>query len=226
MTRVAGLTGSTIGKKIVMALSGVILALFVIAHMLGNLHLFEGAEEINAYGVFLREVGAPVAPHGGLLWANRIVLLLALAAHVWAWLAVWRKSRDARRHGYREFDRGQVFSRVSLTMGWAGVFILLFVVYHILHMTTGDAHPDFVPENVYHNLIAGLSGWPVATVYLLAALAVGLHLYHGIWSATQTLGLNYPRWERWRRPASIAIAVIVGLGFALVPLAIATGLVP
>ncbi len=209
-----------------MAVSGIILALFVIAHMLGNLHLFEGAEEINAYGVFLREVGAPVAPHGGLLWANRMVLLIALAAHVWAWIAVWRKSRDARRQGYREFDRaGQVFSRVSLTMGWAGVFILLFVVYHILHMTTGDAHPEFVPENVYHNLVTGLSGWPVATVYVLASLAVGLHLYHGIWSATQTLGLNYPRWERFRRPASIAIAVIVGLGFALVPLAIATGLV-
>lgn len=225
MNRVAGLYGSTIGKKIVMAVSGVVLAAFVIAHMLGNLHLFEGAEEINAYGVFLREVGAPVAPHGGLLWANRIILLLALGAHVWSWVAVWRKSRDARRHGYREFER-KVFSPVSLTMGWAGVFILLFVVYHILHMTTGDAHPDFVPENVYHNLITGLSGWPVATVYVLAALAVGLHLYHGVWSATQTLGLNYPRWERFRRPASIAIALIVGFGFALVPLAIATGLVP
>jgi succinate dehydrogenase / fumarate reductase cytochrome b subunit len=224
MTRFAGFLSSTIGKKVVMALSGLVLASFVVAHMLGNLHVFEGAEEINDDGAFLREVGSPMAPHGALLWANRIALLLALGAHVWAWLGVWRKSKDARQKGYREFDR-KVFSKVSLLMAWAGVFILLFVVYHILHMTTGDAHPDFVHGDVYHNLVVGLGGWPVAAIYLVAALSVGLHLYHGIWSATQTLGLNYPRIDRWRRPISIAIAVVVGLGFALVPLAIATGMV-
>lgn len=224
MSRVSGLFGSTIGQKILMALSGLFLAGFVIAHMAGNLHVFEGAAEINEYGEFLREIGSPLVPHGVLLWTNRLLLFAALAVHVVMWIAVWRKSNDARRKGYKEFDR-KVFSKVSLLMAYAGVFILLFVVFHILHMTTGDVHPDFIHGDVYHNLMVGLGGWPVAAIYLLAAAAVGLHLYHGIWSATQTLGLNYPRIDRWRRPASIAIAVIVGLGFALVPLAIATGIV-
>ena len=224
MSRVAGLLGSTIGKKILMALSGLFLAGFVIAHMAGNLHVFEGAAEINEYGEFLREMGSPLVPHQALLWLNRILLITAFGVHLAMWVSVWRKSQDARRHGYREFDR-KVFSKVSLLMGWAGVFILLFVIFHILHMTTGDVHPDFVHGDVYHNLMVGLGGWPIAAVYILAAAAVGLHLYHGIWSATQTLGLNFPRIERWRRPVSIAIALIVGLGFALVPLAIATGMV-
>jgi succinate dehydrogenase / fumarate reductase cytochrome b subunit len=224
MSRVAGLLGSTIGRKILMALSGLFLAGFVIAHMAGNLHVFEGAAEINEYGEFLREMGSPLVPHQALLWANRILLIAAFGVHIAMWISVWRKSQDARRHGYREYDR-VVFSKVSLLMAYAGVFILLFVVFHILHMTTGDVHPDFVHGDVYHNLLVGLGGWPIAGVYILAAAAVGLHLYHGIWSATQTLGLNFPRIERWRRPVSIAIALIVGLGFALVPLAIATGMV-
>jgi succinate dehydrogenase / fumarate reductase cytochrome b subunit len=224
MSRAANIYSTTVGKKIVMAVSGVVLAGFVVGHMLGNLHLFEGAAEINEYGAYLREIGAPLVPHGAALWASRAILLLALGAHVLSWISVARKSRDARRTGYQSYER-KVFSKTSLTMGWAGVFIFLFVIFHLLHLTTGDAHPDFVHGDVYHNLIVGLGGWPVASVYLLAAASVALHLYHGVWSATQTLGLDYPRLDRYRRPLSIGIAVIVGLGFAAVPLAIATGVV-
>ncbi|MEN8376695.1 MAG: succinate dehydrogenase cytochrome b subunit [Gemmatimonadota bacterium] len=224
MSRATKLYSTTVGKKIVMALSGIVLAGFVVAHMAGNLHLFEGAAEINEYAAFLREVGSPLVPHGAALWASRVILLLALGVHVVSWLSVAGKSRDARRTGYRSYER-KVFSKTSLTMAWAGVFIFLFVIFHLLHLTTGDAHPDFVQGDVYHNLVVGLGGWPMAAVYLGAAAAVALHLYHGIWSATQTLGLDYPRLDRYRRPVSIGIAVIVGLGFAAVPLAIATGVV-
>ena len=223
MGRVTILWGSSIGKKAAMAVSGLLLFGFVIAHMLGNLKAFEGPEAMDAYALFLREVGYPLLPEYGALWIVRIGLLAALALHAIPAWQLWRQSRAARDRGYRKED-SQVFSYASRTMRWGGVIILLFVVYHLLHMTTGHAHPDFEYGAVYDNLVAGFQSFPVTGVYLVAVGALSLHLYHGVWSLFGTLGTDNPRVDRIRRPLALVSAVGLFVGYALVPVAILLGI--
>ena len=218
------LTRSAVGKKAVMAVSGIVLFGYVLLHMLGNLKLYEGPQKLDAYAGFLREVGSPLVPPEGLLWVVRVVLLVAVVLHVWSAWALTRMSYAARPVGYEKRD-AVAMSYASRTMRWGGVILLLFIVYHLLHLTTGTLHPRFMPGAVYHNIVTGLQVWWVALFYAAAQVALGLHLYHGLWSMFQTLGWNHPRYNRWRRWFAAAFAWLITLGNLSFPLAVWSGLI-
>jgi succinate dehydrogenase / fumarate reductase cytochrome b subunit len=218
------LTRSAVGKKAVMAVSGIVLFGYVLLHMLGNLKLYEGPQKLDAYAGFLREVGSPLVPPEGLLWVVRAVLLVAVVLHVWSAWALTRMSYAARPVGYEKRD-AVAMSYASRTMRWGGVVLLLFIVYHLLHLTTGTLHPRFMPGAVYHNVVTGLQVWWVALFYAAAQVALGLHLYHGLWSMFQTMGWNHPRYNRWRRWFAAAFAWLVTLGNLSFPLAVWSGLI-
>lgn len=228
MRRVANLYRSSVGKKALMAVSGIVLVVFVIGHMLGNLKAFQttgasGVHPLDEYGVFLRGLGYPVVPEYGVLWAARLILLVAVGAHIFAALQLWRQSRAARDTGYRK-ETSQVFSYASRTMRWGGVIVLLFVIYHLLHFTTGHVHPQFEYGSVYANLVIGFQQTPVVLVYLVAVGALSLHLYHGLWSAFSTLGVQNLRVQPLRRPLAAAVAVGLFVGYAVVPVAVMAGI--
>ncbi len=224
MRRVARLYGSSVGKKVVMAVSGVILVGFIIGHMVGNLKAFQGSEHLDAYAEFLREVGYPAIPHGGFLWFFRIVLLVSVALHMLSALQLYLQSSSARSVAYRKRE-SLALSYASRTMRWGGVIIASFVVYHLLHFTTGTVHPRYVRGDVYANLVVGFQSVPVGLAYLVAVGALGLHLYHGIWSAFQTLGASHPKYDHLRRPLAVALAVLVVAGFLSVPAAVMAGII-
>jgi len=228
----SGLHESSIGKKVLMAASGILLFGFVIGHMLGNLKIFTGELHFNEYAVFLRTVGAPAVPEGGLLWLARIGLLAAVTLHLTSAAALWRRSNAARRQGYVK-SNDISFSYASRTMRWGGVIILLFVVYHLLHLTWGVAHNDFVcanhPDafdghaNAFHNVVAGFQIWWVSAIYVLAMIPLGMHIYHGLWSATQTLALRNDVVRRVRRPLAAALAGGIVIGNISIPLSVLIG---
>ena len=222
MSSTKSLTRSLIGRKVLMAVSGVVLLLFVFAHMAGNLHFFEGPERIDAYARFLRTVGEPVLGYGQALWIVRIVLIVCAVVHVLAAWSVTRASWAARPVGYRQL-RPVETTYAARTMRWGGVIILAFVVFHLLDLTFGSANPSYVELDPYHNMIASFSRWPVAVSYLVAMGFLCLHIYHGIYSGFQTLGLNHPRYNRFRRGLAGAYAIVVALGFAAVPVTILAG---
>jgi succinate dehydrogenase / fumarate reductase cytochrome b subunit len=224
MNRVVSLYRSSVGKKILMALSGAFLFGFVVLHMLGNLKVFSGEESFDAYAEFIRAVGYPAVPHSGVLWGLRIALLIAVSLHILAAFQTWSQSRSARTQGYKKLD-DLSFSYASRTMRWGGVIILLFIVYHILHFTTGQAHPDFIEGGVYHNFVVAFQNPLVFGVYLVAQTALGLHLYHGLWSLTQTLGFNHPKYNPMRRPVAGAIALAIFVGFIVPPVLVLVGYV-
>jgi succinate dehydrogenase / fumarate reductase cytochrome b subunit len=225
MRRVLNLYRSSVGKKILMAVTGVVFVLFVLAHMYGNLKAFYGPEKFNHYAEFLREVGAPMFGHGQLLWVFRIVLLAAVAVHVVMAMQLWLMSRAARPVSYAKGLRPEESTYASRTIRWGGVIIFTFVVYHILHFTVGTVHPDFVPGAAYENLVLGFQAWPVVLAYTIALSALCLHLYHGVWSALQTLGVNHPRYNRYRRPLALLVAGVVFIGFMSVPVAVVAGII-
>jgi succinate dehydrogenase / fumarate reductase cytochrome b subunit len=215
---------SAVGKKAVMAATGIVLFAFVLGHLLGNLKLYLGPLAYNGYARFLRTVGEPVVPAGVLLWTVRVVLLACVALHV---EAAWRLtliSREARPVAYVAGTRIHT-TYASRTMRWGGVIILLFVVYHLLHFTWGTVHPSFVPGDVYHNVVTGFQVWWVAIFYVAAQIALGLHLYHGLWSMFQSLGWNHPRFNLWRNGFAHAFAWIVTAGNVSFPVAVLSGLV-
>jgi succinate dehydrogenase / fumarate reductase cytochrome b subunit len=215
---VAAFLSTTIGRKVVMAASGIVLFGFVLGHMVGNLQVYLGREAINDYAVSLREV-----LHGAGLWVARAGLLLAVGLHVWAATSLTRDNRAARPRGYRQvLHRESTYA--SRTMVWSGPILLLFVIYHLLHFTFGTVHPDFREGDVYHNLVVGFAAWPVSGFYILAMLALGLHLYHGVWSMLQTLGLSHPRYNVLRHAFSTLFAVAVVAGNISFPLAVLFGL--
>ena len=214
---------TTIGKKVIMAVTGLILVLFVITHMLGNLHAFEGAEELNHYGRFLREAGAPVLVNEQALWMLRIVLLVSAVLHIWSAVDLTRLDLASRPAGYRR-KRMVSASLAARSMRIGGVLLAVFIVYHILHMTTGTVHPSFVEGDVYHNVVVAFRNPLVTLFYLLAMVALGFHLYHGVWSMFQTLGLNNRGRTRFFGGLATVTSVVVALGFVLVPLAVLFGL--
>jgi succinate dehydrogenase / fumarate reductase, cytochrome b subunit len=217
MKRVLSLYRSSVGKKILMALSGVILVGFLVLHMLGNLKVFAGEPGFNAYAGFLREVGYPALPNYGALWTIRIVLLVALVVHVWMAVELWRMSGRAREQRYGK-NKDLSFTYASRTMRWGGVIVFLFVVYHILHFTTGHAHADFRPDNAYHNFVTAFTVPWIVGVYVIAQAALCLHLYHGVWSLFQTLGANHPRYNRYRRPLAAVLSIGLFVGFVAPPI--------
>jgi succinate dehydrogenase / fumarate reductase cytochrome b subunit len=215
---------SAVGKKAVMAVTGIILFGFVLVHMIGNLHLYEGPGHLDEYGRFLRQAGAPAIPPNGALWIARLVLLAAVVLHMWAAWQVTRMSREARPRRYAQRQLVHT-SYASRTMRWGGVIILLFIVYHILHFTTGTVHPDFREGAVYQNVITGFRVWWVSLFYIVAQVALGFHLYHGVWSMFQSLGWNHPRFNLWRNGFAHAFAWIITLGNVSFPIAVLIGLV-
>jgi succinate dehydrogenase / fumarate reductase cytochrome b subunit len=223
--RALTLWDSTVGKKIMMAVTGVILIGFVIVHMIGNLKVYQGADAFNHYAEGLRTLGEPFFGYGQLLWILRIILLAAVIIHIVAAVQLVLHSRKARAIGYRKYDGDMVFSYASRTMTWGGLIILGFVIYHLLHLTFGSAHPDFVPGDAYHNLVAGFRSWPVSIAYVLAMIPLGFHLYHGFWSMLQTFGATNPTVNRIRRPIAAVLALLVVLGNISFPVAVLTGLV-
>ena len=215
---------SALGKKAVMAVTGILLFGFVLGHMLGNLKLYEGPEALNRYAEFLRSVGTPELPPSGFLWIARCVLLAAVALHI---TAAWQLTLVNRRARPRGYARHQVVAATyaSRTLRWGGVILLLFVIYHLLDLTFGATNPGFVCGDVYRNVVASFSRWWIAAFYIVAQVALGFHLYHGLWSLFQSLGWNHPRFNRWRSGFAHAFAWIITLGNISFPLAILTGLV-
>jgi succinate dehydrogenase / fumarate reductase cytochrome b subunit len=224
MRRLFSLWGTTVGKKIAMAVTGVILIGFVVGHMIGNLKVFMGPEAFNHYAEGLRTFGDPFFARGQLLWLIRVVLLAAVLVHIGAAVLLVRHSRRARPVGYTKYDGGMVFSYASRTMTWGGVIILAFVVYHLLHLTLGTVHPEFVHGDAYHNFVRGFQSVPVSAAYILAMIPLGFHLYHGFWSMFQTFGVG-PRVDRWRRGAAATLAIGVVLGNISFPVAVLAGIV-
>jgi succinate dehydrogenase / fumarate reductase cytochrome b subunit len=215
-SRIARILGSSIGQKLVMAATGIILSGFVVGHMAGNLTVFKGAIALNAYGAALRRFPA-------LLWGVRVGLLLSVLLHIWAYLALSTKSWAARPTGYRVTAYKEA-SLASRTMRWTGPVLGIFIIYHILHLTTGTVHPDFREGDVYHNLVGGLSVLPVAIFYIVAMACLALHVFHGVWSLFQSLGVSQPRYDSFaRRLATLFTIVVVG-GFVLIPLAVLAGI--
>lgn len=211
---------STVGKKIVMAVSGLIMVGFVILHMAGNFQLFEGAERLNTYSAFLH------GPANEVLWILRVVLLVALIAHVIAAYQLTVLDRAARPVPYakRELQASTIGSR---TMRVGGIVLALFIVLHVMHFTTLTLQPaPLTGGDVYGNVIASFQIWWVTVLYAIAMIALGLHLYHGAWSSVRTLGFERGRLDPFRRPVAIALALIVWAGFTLVPVAVYFHLVP
>lgn len=212
-----GFFTSTIGQKVVMAVTGVVLFGFVLGHMLGNLQVFLGPEAFNAYSVTLHDM-----LHGAGLWAVRGVLLLSVVLHIAASTSLTLMSRRARPVGYRTVSYSEA-TYASRTMRWSGPIILIFVVYHLLDLTLGRVNPGFDPANPYRNLVASFGRPLVVAFYTASVLALSLHLRHGVWSMLQSLGVSHPRYDRWRKSASTSFAVLVTAGFLIVPLAVAAG---
>jgi succinate dehydrogenase / fumarate reductase cytochrome b subunit len=219
MPRAATFFGSSIGKKVVMAVTGLVLYGFVVGHMIGNLQIYLGPKAINDYAEFLQHF-----LHGQGIWMARGGLLVAVGAHVWAALTLTLSNWSARPVGYREWQARES-TYASRTMVWSGPILALFVAYHLMHFTLGTAHPEFVRGEVFRNVVIGFQNPFASSFYVLAMLALGLHMYHGFWSMLHTLGLSHPRWTRVRQTASFLLAGIVVLGNVSIPLAVLTGLV-
>jgi succinate dehydrogenase / fumarate reductase, cytochrome b subunit len=203
---------STVGKKVVMALTGAIGVGYVVAHMLGNLLVFEGAEKINGYAALLKS-------NIGLLWTARSILIAAVVLHIFAAYQLARTSQKSRPIGYKRW-RAVGSNFASRTMRWTGLLLALFIVYHLLHLTAGTVHPDFVEADVYHNVISGFRVWYVSVVYIVAMLMLALHLYHGVWSMCESLGINDPKYNRLIRGLATILTVIVVVGFIAIPVAV------
>lgn len=217
---------SAIGKKAVMAVTGLILFGWIFLHMVGNLKLYLGAEHMNEYGHWLRAIGSPAVPESGALWVARAVLFICTIFHIHSAYALTMMNRAARPVGYRERDYVAA-TYAARTMRWGGVIIALFIVYHLLHLTAG-AHVSpqtFVENDPYHNVVAGFQVWWVSALYIIANLALGLHLYHGVWSMFNSVGFNHPKFNVWRRYFATTFAVLITVANVSFPIAVLIGLV-
>jgi succinate dehydrogenase / fumarate reductase cytochrome b subunit len=230
--RLRALWRTTIGKKYVVAITGVIMAIWLIGHMLGNLKAFGGpgpADEgssIDHYAEWLREVGAPAIPREGLLWTSRAIIITAVVLHIIAITQLYLRNRNARPPGHRHPPRSRS-TIAARTMYVTGPLLLVFVVFHVLHFTTRTIHPTpLLAEQVYFNLDSAFEEWWLVAIYVAASVALGLHLWHSLWSSAQTAGLDNPdrNWF-WRRQAAVVTTAMV-IGFGLVPVLFLAGVLP
>jgi succinate dehydrogenase / fumarate reductase cytochrome b subunit len=217
MSDSGGFFSSTLGKKWLMAVTGIILFGFVVGHMLGNMQIYLGQERLDHYAELLQANQA-------FLWAFRSVLLFCVSVHIWAAVVVWLRNRSARPVKYKMFQPPGL-DYAARTMVWSGPIIALFIVYHILDFTVGTANPDFIKGEVYHNVIASFSNPGIALVYVAANLLLAFHLYHGLWSLFQTFGWDHPRFGWIRRALAIFFSALIGAGNISIPLAVLTGFV-
>jgi succinate dehydrogenase / fumarate reductase, cytochrome b subunit len=217
---------SAVGKKWVMALTGIALMGYVFAHMFGNLKVYFGAEDFNHYGEFLRELLVPLLPRTWTLWLLRIGLTLAFVFHIHSAASLTLMNRRAHAAGgYISRRDWQAANAASRSMRYTGVVILLFVIWHLADLTWGTVNPDFVRGDVYRNMIASFERPAVSAIYIVANIALGLHLFHGAWAMFQSLGLNNPKWNSWRRGFAAGFAGIVMVGNLSFPIAVMTGIV-
>jgi succinate dehydrogenase / fumarate reductase cytochrome b subunit len=216
---------SAVGKKWVMAVSGIVLLLFVLGHMVGNLKVFLGAVHLNEYAEWLRTLGEPALPRTVLLWGIRTGLIAAFVLHIVAAYQLTMMNRRARPIGYQAPRDYVAANFASRTMRWSGIIVALFLVFHLLDLTWGTANPNFVRGDVYDNVFNSFERVPVAIFYIIANIALAFHIFHGAWSMFQSLGLNNPRWNQWRRSFAIAFALVIGIGNVSMPLLIVTGVV-
>ena len=226
---IVSLYGTAIGKKYAMAISGIVGLGYVFAHMIGNLKLYLGAESLNHYSHFLREnLLVPILPQHVAIWILRLVLIAALVVHVHAAYGLTVVNRNARPTSYAGPRDFVVADFAARTMRWTGVIVLLFILFHLADLTWG-AQPAAPAEwelgAVYSNVVASFSRPVVAIFYILANLALGVHLYHGVWSMFQSLGINHRRFNHWRRGLAVGFTVIVIGGNLTFPIAVMTGIV-
>jgi succinate dehydrogenase / fumarate reductase, cytochrome b subunit len=237
MTAAMTLYGSSIGKKAIMAVTGLVMIGFLVFHMYGNLKIFGGPQMLNEYAAGLREIGHPIFGHEHLLWIARLVLLASVVLHITAAVQLTAQSRASTggtlagtgRYHHQQFNRASFASR---TIRWGGIIIFLFILYHLLHFTFGvvgyNAARPYVGEQagayqVYNNVIYGFQFWPAALVYILAMAAVALHVYHGTWSMMQTLGLNNGSYSKLWSALAVLLGVLLFVGNITIPLAVLTG---
>ncbi len=220
LAQATGFYRSAVGKKVVMAITGLIGFAFVVGHLLGNLQFYLGPAVLNEYGAALRR-------NPGLLLMARVGLLIALVAHVVAAIQLTIQNSTARPHNYHQWQaRKSTYS--ARTMKYSGPLLGVFIVYHLLHLTLGSVHPNFkhvsgdVPDT-YHNVVVGFSSLPVSLSYMAAMAFLGFHMSHGIWSLFQSMGVNHPRYLPVVRKAAVAIAVVIVLANISIPIAVLLG---
>ena len=224
---------TALGKKYVMAITGIIGIGFVIGHMVGNLKAYIGTVtengqevyDIDIYGEFLRELLVPILPHGVFLWIMRIVLISAVLLHIHAAYSLTVMNRTARPVKYQSARDYQIANFASRTMRWTGIIVALFILWHLADLTWGWVNPDFEHGMVYRNLDASLSRVPVAILYIVANIALGIHLFHGTWSLFQSIGWNNPRFNQWRKSIAAGVATLIVVGNVSFPIMTLAGVI-
>ncbi|WP_285904685.1 succinate dehydrogenase cytochrome b subunit [Paractinoplanes hotanensis] len=217
---------SSVALKLFMAVTGLLLVAFLYVHMIGNLKIFFGAETFDHYAHWLRTIGTPLLPEAWYLYIQRAVLTVAVVGHIVAATILARRARLARpvKYAHRPKVQGSYAAR---TMRWGGVIVLLFVIYHILDLTTLTLNPHGVSGEVYRNVAEDFAPgrWYVTLFYTLSIVAVGFHLRHGLWSAVRTFGLQSPRGELYARATALVLSLVLVVGYLSVPFAVLVGLV-
>ena len=213
MQRALTLHQTTVGKKVIMAVSGFILVGFTIGHLLGNLQLYLGPEAINGYAAKLHSMPP-------LVWGTRLVLLFAVSVHIASAFSLWSRNKAARSGRYKQ-RKDLATDYAARTMYWSGPILLLYIVYHLLHFTIAPAHPG----DVYRNVVEGFQVPLIAGVYIVGNLALGFHIFHGVYSAFQTLGANHPRYNTYRRDLAIALCAVITIGNLSFPIAVLAGFI-
>ncbi|WP_275412430.1 succinate dehydrogenase cytochrome b subunit [Actinoplanes palleronii] len=217
---------SSVILKITMAVSGILLVLFLYVHMIGNLKIFLGAVDFDHYAHWLRALGTPLLPTMWYLWIQRAVLTLAVLAHIYTAAVLTIRAKKARpvKYAHRPKVQGSYAAR---TMRWGGVIVLLFIVFHILDLTTGNLNPVGDHEHPYANVVADFAPerWYVTLFYALAIISVGFHLWHGIFSAARTLGQQTMKGQRRAKAIALALSLVLVVGYLSVPFAVLVGLV-
>jgi succinate dehydrogenase / fumarate reductase cytochrome b subunit len=210
---------TTVGKKAIMAVTGVILFGFVVGHLIGNLQIFLPPDAINKYSAALKALPT-------LLWSARIVLLVAVMLHIWSAIQLARLQAAARPVSYvKKVNADSTYA--SRTMMWSGPILLAFIIFHLLHFTFGTIHPGgrFDAHNVYNNVVTGFQIWPISLFYIIAMLMLCYHLYHGLWSMLQTLGISHPVYTPWFRAMAKVVAVAIFLGEISMPISVLAGFI-
>ena len=216
---------SDVGMKWMMALTGIGLLGYILVHMIGNLKIFIGPEDLDHYAESLRSLLYPIFPKEGVLWLFRIGLSAMAIIHIWSATVLALRSRKAR--GTIRYEKKREYAAAnyaSRTMLWGGVLIALFVIYHLADLTIGSANPDYVAGDVYNNVVYSFERWPVALFYIITMCFLALHIYHGAWSLFQSLGLANPRYDTWRRWLAVALALAILIGNSSIPIAVQLGI--
>ncbi len=225
--RVVRFYEAPIGKKVIMAFTGVILFGYVVAHLLGNLQIYmpptNGEYQINHYAAFLHNPA-----NAGLLWGARIFLLIAVGMHILASIQLWSLKREARPIAYVKKDDAAA-TYASRTMMWSGPIVLAFIIFHVLHLTVGAVGPEAMElptgPDVHANVVAGFNNPLIAGFYILAMILLCMHLYHGLWSMFQSLGFSHPRYTPILKKGAAAFAILIAIGNCSIPIAVMAGLV-